>query len=98
MQLIEFTQAAIEAIAKFRETLDVPDDYHLRIGIKQKNAANKGLFVGFDQKTEKDKEELIAGIHVIYHPGQALFFAGMIIDFQEKENRKGFVLIEKNKR
>jgi Fe-S cluster assembly iron-binding protein IscA len=34
------------------------------------------------------------GIELLYHPGQALFFAGMIIDYREREGKKGFVLVE----
>ncbi|MCX6187665.1 MAG: hypothetical protein NTU43_11850 [Bacteroidetes bacterium] len=97
MNMIEFTPAAKEAILHFNETLQIPADHYLRVGIKQKNAQDKGLLIGFDAKTDKDKQIENDGIQLIYHPGQALFFAGMIIDYRERDGKKGFVLVENKK-
>lgn len=94
MQIIQLTPAAIEAIESFKNTLQVPDGYYLRVGIRQKNAQEKGLIIGFDEKNDKDKTTEVAGINIIYHPGQALFFAGMKIDFTERNGKRGFVLLE----
>ncbi|MFN4082758.1 MAG: hypothetical protein ACK4K9_03935 [Bacteroidia bacterium] len=97
MQVIEFTQEAIIQIENYKKTLMVPNDYALRIGIKQKNASDKGLIIGFDAKTDKDRETEVNGIKIIYNAGQIFFFAGMVIDFVERNGKKGFVLIEKSK-
>jgi len=97
MQLIEFTTEALKQIKEFKKTLMIPDDYRLRIGIKQKNASDKGLIIGFDTATEKDRETEIDGIKIVYHAGQIFFFAGMMIDFIERNGKKGFVLKEKSK-
>jgi iron-sulfur cluster assembly protein len=97
VSIIDFTPAAKEAIQQYQRTLHIPEGHYLRIGIKQKNAQQKGLVIGFDEKGEKDKEAVIDGIPVIYHPGQALFFAGMEIDHQERDGKKGFVLVEKKR-
>ncbi|MDP1726734.1 MAG: hypothetical protein Q8M15_08120 [Bacteroidota bacterium] len=95
MQLIEFTQAAIAAIGQYKQTLLIPGDYALRVGIRQKNAQDKGLLIGFDTKTDKDREMDVDGIKVIYNAGQVFFFAGMIIDYGEQNGRKGFKFVEK---
>jgi Fe-S cluster assembly iron-binding protein IscA len=97
MQLIEFTPAALAQIKAYRKSLMVPSDYALRVGIKQKNASDKGLIIGFDVKTDKDREIEVDGIKIIYNAGQVFFFAGMVIDFIERNDKKGFVLIEKSK-
>lgn len=97
MKLIEFTPEAIKKIKEYHQNLMIPENYSLRIGIKQKNASDKGLIIGFDLKQEKDSETEIDGIKIIYHPGQIFFFAGMIIDFGEKNGKQGFLLKEKNK-
>jgi len=97
MQVIEFTPLALSKIKEYRKNLLIPNEYFLRIGIKQKNAANKGLIIGFDQKHDKDKEIEINGEKIIYHAGQVFFFAGMIIDFEERDQKKGFILAEKSK-
>jgi Fe-S cluster assembly iron-binding protein IscA len=96
MQLIEFTAAAKQAISAYRNQLMVPATHLLRIGIKQKNATDKGLVIGFDEPTEKDQQSEVDGIQLIYHPGQVFFFAGMVIDFVEKNDKKGFQLVERN--
>ncbi len=97
MQMIEFTTAAKEAIAHYQQTLQIPEDYFLRVGIRQKNSQDKGLLIGFDAKTEKDRSLEVDGIEVIYNAGQIFFFAGMLIDFQEQNGRKGFKFVEKAK-
>lgn len=97
MKIIEFTTNAKEAILRYKETLQIPSDHYLRVGIKQKNSQDKGLLIGFDTKTEKDRLIENEGIELIYHPGQALFFAGMIIDYKEREGKKGFILVENKK-
>jgi Fe-S cluster assembly iron-binding protein IscA len=97
MNLIEFTNEALEAIKLYRVNLNIPDSHFLRVGIRQKNAQDKGLLIGFDVISEKDKHSEIQGLNVIYNPGQVFFFAGMIIDFTEQNGRKGFKFIEKQK-
>lgn len=97
MQLIQFTSAAVEAIEKYKSTLQIPEGHYLRVGIRQKNETNKRLLIGFDEKTDKDKLDEVAGIEIIYHPGEIFFFAGMLIDYKEEEGRKGFTFVEKQK-
>jgi len=97
MQMIEFTPQAIEAINQYKTTLLIPEGYFLRVGIRQKNAQDKGLLIGFDEKTDKDRSANVNGIEVIYNAGQIFFFAGMIIDYQDLDGRKGFKFLEKSK-
>ena len=95
LNIIHLTPAAIAAIIEYKANLQIPETHFLRIGIKQKNANDKGLIIGFDEPTDKDKTVEIEGIKIVYHPGQALFFAGMQIDFLERDGKKGFELMEK---
>jgi Fe-S cluster assembly iron-binding protein IscA len=95
LNIIHLTPAAIAAIIEYKANLQIPETHFLRIGIKQKNANDKGLIIGFDEPTDKDKTVEIDGIKIVYHPGQALFFAGMQIDFLERDGKKGFELMEK---
>ena len=95
MNIIHLTPAAVAAIIEYKANLQIPENHFLRIGIKQKNANDKGLIIGFDEPNDKDKTIDIEGIKIVYHPGQALFFAGMQIDFLERDGKKGFELMEK---
>lgn len=97
MELIKFTEKAIQTIKQYHSSLHIPPNHYLRVGIRQKNETNKRLLIGFDMQTEKDKIINIQGIDVIYHPGEIFFFAGMVIDFAEENDRKGFTFIEANK-
>jgi Fe-S cluster assembly iron-binding protein IscA len=97
MQLIEFTPAALKAISHYKETLQIPSNYLLRVGIRQKNAQDKGLIIGFDEKGTKDKQESVQGVEVIYNAGQVFFFAGMLIHFEDRGSKKGFFFVEKAK-
>lgn len=97
MEIIQFTEPALSAIARYRQTLQIPDGHFLRVGIRQKNETNKRLLIGFDEKGDKDKLTNIQGIEVIYSPGEVFFFAGMQIDYVEDGNRKGFTFTEQGK-
>lgn len=97
MELIQFTERAIQTIKQYQISLHIPPNHYLRVGIRQKNETNKRLLIGFDTQTEKDKLVSIQGIEVIYHPGEVFFFAGMVIDYVEENDRKGFTFIEANK-
>jgi Fe-S cluster assembly iron-binding protein IscA len=97
MNIIEFTSSAREAVLNYKETLQIPVDHFLRVGIKQKNSQDKGLLIGFDTKADTDRLIENDGVDLIYHPGQALFFAGMIIDYRERDGKNGFVLVENKK-
>lgn len=94
MNIIRFTDKALQAIKQYNQTLQIPVGYYLRVGIRQKNETNKRLLIGFDAKTDTDKLEQIQGLEVIYKPGEIFFFAGMMIDYVEESNRKGFTFIE----
>lgn len=97
MDIITFTPAAVAAIEKYKQTLQIPANHFLRVGIRQKNEANKRLLIGFDELKDKDKQAEVQGIEVIYSPGEVFFFAGMQIDFVEEGTRKGFTFVEKVK-
>lgn len=94
MQIIHFTNSAIDAVTKYKQTLQIPSNHFLRVGIRQKNETNKRLLIGFDEKNAKDQLANIQGIDVIYSPGEVFFFAGMQIDYVEDGNRKGFTFVE----
>lgn len=98
MQVIHFSDSAIKAINQFKKSLLIPEGHFLRVGIKQKNSQDKGLIIGFDTPTEKDVTANVQGIDLVYHPGQVFFFAGMMIDYAERNNNAGFVLTEINKK
>ncbi len=97
MQIIQFTDKAIEAILQYRNTLQIPEGSYVRVGIRQKNETNKRLLIGFDDKSDKDQLVEVQGIQVLYSPGEVFFFAGMVIDYVEEEGRKGFTFVEKQK-
>ncbi len=97
MSIINFTERALEAIKKYHNTLQIPGGHYLRVGIRQKNEANKRLLIGFDEKGEKDMEATIGDLKIIYAPGEVFFFAGMVIDYVEEDSRKGFTFVEASK-
>jgi iron-sulfur cluster assembly protein len=94
MQLIQFTERALAAVRQYQSTLQIPEGHFLRVGIRQKNETNKRLLIGFDEKKGKDEEVDVQGVKIIYAPGEVFFFAGMVIDYVEDGNRKGFTFVE----
>jgi iron-sulfur cluster assembly protein len=93
MQVIHFSTKALEAIESYKKNLQIQSNHFLRIGIKEKSNNEKGLIIGFDEVKEQDKKTIINGLEIIYQASHLLYFAGMEIDFVERNGQKGFELV-----
>jgi iron-sulfur cluster assembly protein len=89
---VRFTLRALEQIKNLRKSMNLPNDMHLRIGVK----GGKGCMVveriiGFDTQHEGDELFQSEGISIVMRKGESLYLAGMEVDYIEDENSRGFV-------
>ena len=93
---VTFTQGAVKELFKLKDQQEIGDDFGLRIGVEGGGCSGMSYILGFDQKKEGDQEFWIDGIKVFMHKAHGLYLAGMLIDFQDGLNARGFTFNNPN--
>jgi iron-sulfur cluster assembly protein len=88
---ISFSENAISEIEYILKEKNIPEGYSLRIGVKGGGGCGGATFVlGFDQKTEHDKEYKVNDFTVIIDKRHFMFLIGTLVDFEEGQQARGF--------
>ena len=87
---VEITNNARQEINAIKNTKGIPEDYHLRIGVRGGGCSGVDYFVGFDQEKETDKMYYLEGIKVLIEKKDFMHLIGVSLDFVEYENERGF--------
>src|SRR5437868_14982715 len=86
----QITSRAIEEVKTILTSKNIPEGYHLRVGIKGSGGCSGVDFVlGFDKTNGKDDIFEIDGISVLMEKGHALYLAGKEIDFEDSATARG---------
>jgi iron-sulfur cluster assembly protein len=86
------TPKALEEVNFILKEKNIPEDYHLRVGVKGGGGCGGASFIlGFDQQSEGDDIYLIEGIKVLMEKKHAMFLAGKEIDFEDGAVARGFI-------
>ena len=73
------------------------DSTHLlRVGVKGGGCSGLSYVLGFDQRTEKDNDYEVDGVHFIMDRSHELYLAGMEIDWENGLNNRGFTFNNPN--
>jgi len=88
---VSITKQAIEEIKNIQENKNIPKEYKLRIGIKGGvGCAGLNYIIGFDSQKEYDNEFEVDGIKVVIDKRQTMFLVGVILDFYDGADVRGF--------
>jgi iron-sulfur cluster assembly protein len=93
---VSFTEGAVKELKKLREQQEISQEFGLRVGVEGGGCAGMNYVLGFDQKKEGDQEYDIEGIRVFMHKAHGLYLVGMVIDFQDGLNARGFTFNNPN--
>ncbi len=88
---VKISPKAVTEIKNILEKKKIPENYGLRIGIKDPSSQNPSHILGFDHKTEADNEYQVDGIQVFIQKSDISHLAGMTVDFYEGPDTRGFV-------
>jgi iron-sulfur cluster assembly protein len=87
-------RAAVEVL-KIMQTKNIPSGYGLRIGIRGGGGCGGAqLILGFDKKKESDLAYELDGIQCYVEKKHAMYVIGKEVDFQDREDARGFVFTE----
>lgn len=93
---VTLTEGAIFEIKRLMEQKSYDTSQLLRIGVKGGGCSGMSYLMGFDYPTEKDIEFEIAGIRCIMNKAHEMYLFGIVIDWQEGLNNRGFVFKNPN--
>lgn len=70
---------------------NIPEGYGLRIGVRGAGCAGVRQFLGFDKVKDKDDIFNLDDIEVYIDKKDAMYLVGLMLDFQDDHDARGFV-------
>ena len=93
---VTFTEGAVKELKKLKDQQELNDEFGLRVGVEGGGCSGMSYILGFDQKKDGDQEYEIEGIRVFMHKAHGLYLVGMVVDFQDGLNARGFTFNNPN--
>ncbi len=93
---VTLTEGAIEAVRKLMAAPDFDQSQALRIGVKGGGCSGMTYVLGFDQQQADDNLFEISGIPCIMNKSHEMYLYGMIVDWQDGLNNRGFTFRNPN--
>lgn len=90
---IDISAKAKEEIKNIMSHKNIPADYHLRVGVKGGGCGGMSYSLGFDKPKDGDEHFEIDGIPVLLEKKHVMFLMGMLVDFYEGSDARGFTFI-----
>jgi len=93
---VTLTEGAIVAIRNLMAKDDFDTTQALRVGVKGGGCSGMTYILGFDHSSPEDKTFEIEGIQCIMNKSHELYLYGMIVDWQDGLNNRGFTFKNPN--
>jgi iron-sulfur cluster assembly protein len=93
---VTLTDGAVKEIGKLMSAQDFDTTQQLRVGVKGGGCSGMSYIMAFDHKTDNDQEFDINGINCIMDKAHEMYLYGMVIDWQDGLNNRGFTFKNPN--
>ncbi len=93
---VTITDAAVAEMKKLQKELEVPEGYHLRLGVKPGGCSGFSYMLVFDQFQEGDTIYDFDGLSVVLHSEHIGYIHGMVVDFVDGLENRGFTFTNPN--
>jgi iron-sulfur cluster assembly protein len=93
---VQLTAGAVKEIHKLMETPGFDGTQKLRIGVKGGGCSGMSYTLGFDQSSANDNHFQTEGIDCIMDKAHEMYLYGMVIDWQDGLNNRGFTFRNPN--
>lgn len=93
---IDISEKALKEIKDIMAHKNIPADYGLRVGVRGGGACGAGgmnYMLGFDKVKEDDIAYQVDEIPVYVEKKQAMYLAGLVVDFYEGADARGFTFV-----
>ncbi len=94
--VIQLSDRAARQVAHIREKDEIPEDQYLRVGVKGGGCAGMSYELGFDHKTDNDQIVETNNVQVLVDKRHALYLAGIVLDFHDGLDARGFTFENPN--
>lgn len=84
------SDAAKKEVVNIYTTKNIPKEYGLRVGIRGGGCSGISYLFGFDALNVSDEQFDLDGIPVFVEKKHFMYVAGLLIDFEEGPNVRGF--------
>jgi iron-sulfur cluster assembly protein len=88
---IDISPEARSEIKNIMKNKNIPEGYGLRIGVRGAGCAGVRQFLGFDKSKETDDIFEMGDVEVFIDKKDAMYLVGLLLDFQDDNEARGFV-------
>ncbi len=93
---VQLTVGAISQLKRIKEEQNLTTEHGLRIGIKGGGCSGFSYILGFDVQKDKDEVYEIEDLKVFMEKSHSMYLLGMVIDWEEGLNNRGFTFNNPN--
>ena len=93
---VTFTKEALYEIKRLMEANEFDATQYLRVGVKGGGCSGMTYILEFDHAKEKDSKFSIHGINCVMEKAHEMYLLGMLIDWQNGLNNRGFTFKNPN--
>jgi iron-sulfur cluster assembly protein len=93
---VQLAEGAIKEVKRLMSEPGFDQDQYLRIGVKGGGCSGLSYVLGFDKKEEDDDIYEMEGIPVVMKKAHGIYLFGMVVDFEDGLNARGFVFKNPN--
>ena len=87
---VKITPKALEEIRAIIDHKKIPEDYHLRIGVKGSGCVGTEFLIGFDKKEKTDLEYKLEDMNILIARKDLMYLLDVKLDFYEGADARGF--------
>jgi iron-sulfur cluster assembly protein len=93
---VQLTERAAQEIRNIMSAKNIPEGYHLRVGVKGGGCSGMSYILGFDRQRDHDMEFEVDGIVVYMDKRHGLYLMDTVVDYQDGLNARGFTFENPN--
>jgi len=93
---IKITEKAVKQIKNIASEKNISEDYGLRVGMQGGGCGGMSFLLGFDVSKDTDGVFEMDGIKVLIEKKDTMYLLGMVIDFIENDEEKGFTFMKES--
>ncbi|MEX0686284.1 MAG: iron-sulfur cluster assembly accessory protein [Balneolales bacterium] len=93
---VNLTERAAVQVNRIIKEENIPQEQYLRIGVKGGGCAGMSYALGFDHKSDQDEILVTQGIQVLVDKQHILYLSGIVVDFHDGLDARGFVFENPN--
>lgn len=93
---VVLTDGALSEIKRLMTVDGFDTSQRLRVGVKGGGCSGMTYVLGFDLPTDKDKHFEVSGVACIMDKSHEMYLAGMLVDWQDGLNNRGFTFKNPN--